>query len=140
MIILTRLRSSDCIKKGIEIRSLFLWWSVDSSQWRMIKVQRAKFKECIFIFLNVSPKAIPTLFFILCALNLYSLLYNLYSTAEHCKRAKLFYNAPLIIESTTPGSNNVDVSPKLPNSPSATLRRMRRMILPERVLGKPETN
>ena len=39
--------------------------------------------------------------------------------------------------STTAGSARVVVSPRLPMSPSATLRRMRRMILPERVLGRP---
>ncbi|MEY3646981.1 MAG: hypothetical protein RL127_1689 [Bacteroidota bacterium] len=50
------------------------------------------------------------------------------------------YCAPAIIESTTLGSNRVDVSPKLPNSPSATLRKIRRIIFPERVLGKPVTN
>src|SRR3954468_3278153 len=42
--------------------------------------------------------------------------------------------------STTPGSAKVEVSPKLPGSSSAILRRMRRMILPERVLGRPGEN
>jgi len=42
--------------------------------------------------------------------------------------------------STTPGSASVDVSPSAPNSPSAILRRMRRMILPERVYGSPGAN
>ena len=36
-----------------------------------------------------------------------------------------------------PGSARVEVSPRLPKSFSAILRRMRRMILPERVLGRP---
>ena len=43
--------------------------------------------------------------------------------------------------STTPGSASVEVSPRSPGVTSAprvaTLRRMRRMILPERVLGSP---
>jgi len=38
--------------------------------------------------------------------------------------------------STTAGSASVDVSPSAPGSSSAILRRMRRMILPERVLGR----
>src|SRR5690554_8193824 len=38
--------------------------------------------------------------------------------------------------STTPGSAKVDVSPKPSISLAAILRRMRRMILPERVLGR----
>src|SRR6266513_2085352 len=38
--------------------------------------------------------------------------------------------------STTPGSASVEVSPRLPYSSSAILRRMRRMILPERVFGR----
>src|SRR5215212_1667967 len=42
--------------------------------------------------------------------------------------------------STTAGSASVLVSPKLPNSSSAILRRMRRMILPERVLGSDGAN
>ena len=37
--------------------------------------------------------------------------------------------------STTPGSASVEVSPRLLTSPSAILRNIRRMILPERVLG-----
>jgi hypothetical protein len=41
---------------------------------------------------------------------------------------------------TTPGSASVDTSPSEPSSFSATLRRMRRMILPERVLGRPGAN
>lgn len=52
----------------------------------------------------------------------------------------LFYKAPAIISSTTDGSSNVDVSPKLPISPSATFLRILRIILPERVFGKPVTN
>src|SRR5262249_41203580 len=38
--------------------------------------------------------------------------------------------------STTAGSASVDVSPRLPYSSSAILRRILRMILPERVLGR----
>jgi hypothetical protein len=38
--------------------------------------------------------------------------------------------------STTVGSASVEVSPRLPYSSSAILRRMRRMILPERVFGR----
>src|SRR5262249_9718196 len=41
---------------------------------------------------------------------------------------------------TTAGSASVEVSPRFPNSSSAILRRMRRMILPERVLGRPGAN
>ena len=46
----------------------------------------------------------------------------------------------LIRSSTTAGSASVEVSPSAPNSSSAILRRMRRMILPERVLGRPGAN
>src|SRR4051812_16384733 len=42
--------------------------------------------------------------------------------------------------STTAGSASVLVSPRLPNSSSAILRKMRRMILPERVLGSDGAN
>ena len=42
--------------------------------------------------------------------------------------------------STTEGSARVEVSPSAPNSPSAILRRMRRMILPERVFGNDGAN
>ena len=45
-----------------------------------------------------------------------------------------------IRSSTTPGSARVEVSPRLPNSLSAILRRMRRMIFPERVFGRPGAN
>ena len=41
---------------------------------------------------------------------------------------------------TTVGSASVEVSPSVPNSPSAILRRIRRMILPERVFGRPGAN
>jgi len=96
------------------------------------KVQRAKFKE---YKLNISECiAEGDSNFELCSL-LFELLFP-----EHYNLAPLNYNAPEIIASTTPGSNNVEVSPKLPNSPSATFRKMRRMILPERVLGNPVTN
>ena len=50
------------------------------------------------------------------------------------------YKAFSTISSTTNGSNNVDVSPKFETSPSAILRKIRRIILPERVFGKPDTN
>src|SRR6516164_1513239 len=42
--------------------------------------------------------------------------------------------------STTAGSASVEVSPRLPYSSSAILRRIRRMILPERVFGSPGAN
>src|SRR3546814_8258080 len=42
--------------------------------------------------------------------------------------------------STTDGSASVVVSPRLLVSPSAIFRRIRRMILPERVLGRPGEN
>jgi hypothetical protein len=45
-----------------------------------------------------------------------------------------------IRSSTTLGSARVEVSPRLPNSLSAILRRMRRMIFPERVFGRPGAN
>src|SRR5690606_18611885 len=45
-----------------------------------------------------------------------------------------------IKSSTTAGSASVEVSPSEPKSSSAILRRMRRMILPERVLGRPGEN
>ena len=38
---------------------------------------------------------------------------------------------------TTEGSANVEVSPRSSTSPAATLRRIRRIILPDRVLGRP---
>ena len=42
-----------------------------------------------------------------------------------------------ISSSTTEGSANVEVSPKLSISLAATLRKILRMILPDRVFGKP---
>jgi ATP-dependent DNA helicase PIF1 len=48
-----------------------------------------------------------------------------------------FEESRLTRSSTTAGSASVEVSPRLPGSSSAILRRMRRMILPERVLGRP---
>src|SRR4029079_18705609 len=42
--------------------------------------------------------------------------------------------------STTAGSASVEVSPRLLGTSSAILRRMRRMILPERVFGRPGAN
>ena len=44
---------------------------------------------------------------------------------------------PSINPSTRLGSASVEVSPRLPNSFSAILRRIRRMILPLRVFGRP---
>ena len=45
-----------------------------------------------------------------------------------------------IRSSTTAGSANVEVSPRLEKSSSAIFLRMRRMILPERVFGRPGAN
>ena len=47
--------------------------------------------------------------------------------------------APLMISSTTSGFSKVDVSPKLEKSLLATFLKIRLIIFPERVLGKPET-
>ena len=52
----------------------------------------------------------------------------------------LFYLEFLIMSSTTVGSNNVEVSPKLDVSPSATFLRILRIIFPDLVLGNPLTN
>lgn len=38
---------------------------------------------------------------------------------------------------TTPGSARVEISPSCPSSRAAIFRKMRRMIFPERVLGRP---
>jgi len=46
---------------------------------------------------------------------------------------------PLIIDSTTEESAKVDISPKLSKSFAAILRKMRRIIFPDRVFGNPET-
>src|SRR5579862_5755602 len=51
-----------------------------------------------------------------------------------------FFTALRTRSSTTLGSASVVVSPRFDVSPSAILRRMRRMILPERVLGRPGAN
>jgi hypothetical protein len=53
--------------------------------------------------------------------------------------ANIYISRVLIISSTTLGSANVDISPKLDNSFSAILRKIRRMIFPERVFGNPLT-
>ena len=45
-----------------------------------------------------------------------------------------------IIELTTVGSNNVEVSPKSEKFPSAIFLRILRIILPDLVFGRPETN
>ena len=50
-----------------------------------------------------------------------------------------FYKALLLISSTTPGSNNVLVSPRVQLYPSATFHKIRLMIFRELVLGKPVT-
>jgi hypothetical protein len=52
----------------------------------------------------------------------------------------LFYCFPLTRASTTCGSARVDVSPIWSTAFSAILRKMRRMILPERVFGRPGAN
>src|SRR6185437_12381846 len=63
---------------------------------------------------------------------------------HHCGEQKRgpfhFFAAFRTKSSTTEGSARVEMSPRLDMSPSAILRRMRRMILPERVLGKPGAN
>jgi hypothetical protein len=56
----------------------------------------------------------------------------------HGPAARAYKPLRLSISSpTTAGSASVLVSPKESNSLAATLRRIRRMILPERVLGRP---
>ncbi len=50
------------------------------------------------------------------------------------------YCRPCTSASTTEGSASVEVSPRFSISPSAILRRIRRMIFPERVLGRAEVN
>src|SRR3546814_16531115 len=52
----------------------------------------------------------------------------------------LNFSAPSLISSTTAGSSSVVISPTLDVSPSAILRRIRRMILPDRGFGRPLTN
>ncbi len=46
----------------------------------------------------------------------------------------------LIISSTTDGSARVDMSPRSSNSLAAILRKMRRIIFPERVFGRAGAN
>jgi len=53
--------------------------------------------------------------------------------------ADLFWRLS-IKSSTTPGSASVDVSPRLEKSSSAIFLKIRRMILPDRVFGKPGAN
>jgi type IV secretory pathway TraG/TraD family ATPase VirD4 len=48
-----------------------------------------------------------------------------------------YYDIPKIAEPSTPGSARVEMSPSCSCSSAAILRRMRRMILPERVFGSP---
>ena len=52
----------------------------------------------------------------------------------------LFYFEFSMMSSTTEGSNNVVVSPKLEVSPSATFLKILRIIFPDLVLGNPLTN
>ena len=65
------------------------------------------------------------------------------STGKKRGRAPPFWSCYFLFcrfsirSSTTAGSARVDVSPSEPKSSSAILRRMRRMILPERVFGRP---
>ena len=47
-----------------------------------------------------------------------------------------YFFRPAISVETTDGSARVEVSPRLSVVPAAILTRIRRMILPERVLGK----
>src|SRR5436190_13512323 len=68
------------------------------------------------------------------------LLAILVGVVEQVHTVKVGHNFPALISSTTAGSSRVVVSPRLPISPSATFRRMRRMIFPLRVLGRPLTN
>ena len=68
-------------------------------------------------------------------------------TAEHLGSAVFGFKAKMIVfylfwrfsirSSTTAGSARVDVSPREVKSFSPILRKMRRMILPERVFGRP---
>ncbi len=50
------------------------------------------------------------------------------------------YSRPATISSTTSGSDRVDMSPRSSTSPAATFLRIRLMILPLRVLGRPWVN
>jgi len=59
---------------------------------------------------------------------------------QHPVRLPVNYTFPAFISSTTAGSSRVVVSPRFWVSPSAIFRRMRRMIFPLRVFGRPLTN
>jgi hypothetical protein len=67
---------------------------------------------------------------------------SVFLAAEFSCTSRIYYtyNAPATISSTTLGSSRVEVSPSLSASPSATFRKIRLMIFPERVLGNPVTN
>lgn len=52
----------------------------------------------------------------------------------------VYHTLSRLISSTISGLTNVVISPKSDCSPSAILRRMRRIIFPERVFGNPVTN
>ena len=56
------------------------------------------------------------------------------------RKDPLLQSFPAMISSTTSGSSKVVVSPREWVSPSATFLKMRRMIFPLRVLGRPLTN
>src|SRR6185295_1910300 len=68
-----------------------------------------------------------------------SLLLFVRGRAAYADAAFLFWRF-LTRSSTTAGSAKVEVSPRLEGSSSAILRRMRRMIFPERVFGRPGAN
>src|SRR5581483_3437146 len=59
---------------------------------------------------------------------------NSHRDQQHCRRDKLHWR-PATRASTTVGSASVEISPRFDVWPSAILRRIRRMILPERVFG-----
>ena len=62
------------------------------------------------------------------------------SSRRACWFFQAVYNLPFTSESTTDGSASVDVSPSWSISLCAIFRRMRRMILPLLVLGRPGAN
>jgi|GEM_PF-3554735 len=67
---------------------------------------------------------------------------HMWKTTVHNSEKMVCYLFSLFAtrSSTTPGSASVDVSPRLLCSLAAILRRMRRMILPERVFGRAGAN
>src|SRR6185312_9775085 len=64
---------------------------------------------------------------------------SVHLSSRRALHALLFWRLA-IRSSTTEGSASVEVSPSAPKSSSAILRKIRRMILAERVLGKPGAN